>query len=167
METPQKITAALHNFRSFVGTTHPNTPLFIFNASSPITATGLIQAIQLYDIGKTPPSYFFAGLTIITDLNAEKACALIDVTKTNNSLCFASRNPALVSFSLLPDEQLMQEQKHFYIEQITIYNQTEKEIYNLELKFKSGFYSPMMKIFAFFLSEQRFVALNAHTSDSA
>jgi hypothetical protein len=60
---------------------------------------------------------------------------------------------------MLPDEHLMYEQKHFYIEQIIIHQCSENKISDIELIFKQGYFHPDMKVLALFLAEERFIEM--------
>lgn len=161
MKTPCRITTTLRNFRNINGTKYQRTPLFVFNAPSPLTATGLIQAIHLYGIGLTRPLYFCAGLTISTQIEAHRACTLIDIIKTKDGLRFVSRSRELVTFSLKPGEELLAEQKHFYIDHTIIHQQTNDKISDIEFIFKPGYYRPDINILALFLDEACLIELHS------
>jgi hypothetical protein len=161
MKIPHRITTTLRNFRNINGTKYQQAPLFVFNAPSPLVATGLVQAIRLYGIGLARPIYFFAGLTITTNLDAQSACALIDIVKTKAGLRFLSRNHELVIFSLRPEEELFAEQKHFYIDHTIIHHQVSDKISDIEFTFKPGYYRPDIQVLALFLDETCLVDLNS------
>lgn len=158
MQTPQHITMALRTFKNMQGTKYLNTPLFIFNSPSPLIATGLIQAVQLYNISNAKPLYFFAGFSINSDLTAQEIQHFIMVNKTNNGLRFISRNRDLAAFYILPD-QVMYEQKHFYIEQTIIHQCSKNKISDIEFIFKQGYFDPQMKVLALFLAEKCFIEM--------